>query len=45
MPKDYFAYNSEEEKEVLTETDKGGDRPQSTYICRVQNSVWRLQKY
>jgi hypothetical protein len=45
MPKDYFAYNSEEEKEVLSETDKGGVRPQSTYICRVQNSVWRLQKY
>jgi hypothetical protein len=39
MPKDYFAYNSEEEKEVLSETDKAGDRPQSTYICRVQSSV------
>jgi hypothetical protein len=45
MPKDYFAYNSEEEKEVLSETDKEGERQQSTYICRVQNSVWRLPKY
>ena len=26
MPKDYFAYNSEEEKEVLSETDKEGDK-------------------
>ena len=24
MPKDYFDYNPEEEKEVVSETDKGG---------------------